>query len=63
MKHNRVQQIIDSLPLAEADLLIEHIFGDTSANWLSETLTAHGHPVSATTLKDYRAMRRAEYAG
>jgi hypothetical protein len=36
------------------DPLVEHLLGGTSADWLAETLTEHGAPVGATTIKAYR---------
>lgn len=37
-----------------SEAFIEHLRGGTSANYLSDWLRRAGHPVSATTLKDYR---------
>lgn len=31
-----------------------HLFGETSADWLSSTLRRFGHDVSATTIRYYR---------
>lgn len=33
---------------------LTHLEGGTSANYLSDWLTRAGHPIGATTIKDYR---------
>jgi hypothetical protein len=39
---------------------LAHLDGRSSANWLSDWLNRFGCPISATTLKSYRAQRRKE---
>jgi len=41
----------------EATLVLRHIFGVSSANWLSRVLTNRGYPISATTIKEFRQRR------
>lgn len=36
------------------EAFLDHLQGGTSANWLSDWLSRAGHPVGATTIKDYR---------
>lgn len=33
---------------------LAHLKGGTSATWLSEWMTKAGHPMGATTIKDFR---------
>ena len=40
------------------EAILTHLRGGTSAAWLSDWLTRAGHPVSATTIKDYRKKVR-----
>ena len=40
------------------EAILAHLRGGTSAAWLSRWLTKAGHPVSATTIKDYRKKVR-----
>lgn len=36
-----------------------HLNGDTPAEWLSETLTKNGHPISASTIRTQRRTKGA----
>jgi hypothetical protein len=40
------------------EAFLAHLLGGTSAAWLSDWLSRAGHPVSATTIKDYRKKVR-----
>lgn len=46
---------LSALPEEVAARFIEHLRDGTSADYLSDWLARTGHPVSATTLKRYRA--------
>ncbi|MEU4155668.1 hypothetical protein [Actinoplanes sp. NPDC026670] len=43
-----------AMSLDERDAFWAHLAGDTSAEWLSDLLTRHGTPVSASTIRAYR---------
>ena len=38
----------------EREAFVDHLNSNTPAQWLAEVLTAHGHPVSASTIRSYR---------
>jgi hypothetical protein len=40
------------------DAFLTHLRGGTSATWLADWLKRAGHPVGATTIKDYRKKVR-----
>lgn len=42
------------------EALLPHLVGETSADWLSTTLSRHGHYVSASTIRTYRRALRLE---
>lgn len=44
----------EALSPAEQAALRDHLLGSTSADWLSLTVQAHGHRLSATTIRTYR---------
>lgn len=43
-----------AMSLDERDAFAGHLLADTSAEWLSDLLTRHGTPVSASTIRAYR---------
>lgn len=57
MSGGKVDEILRKMPADIADRVLDHIEGGTSANWIAATLTAHGYPVGATTIKAYRRLR------
>lgn len=57
---SKIETILRQLPQEGRDALQEHIDGETSAEWLARTITDHGYPVSATTIKAYRASRKEQ---
>lgn len=50
----KLQAVYDALAPSARGPFIKHVQGGTSAEWLARTLTAHGFPVGATTIKTYR---------
>lgn len=46
---------LSALPPEVSGRFIEHLRDGTSADYLADWLNRAGHPVSATTLKRYRA--------
>ena len=48
------------LETIQQQALLPHLLGDTSAQWLAETLTAKGYPIGRTTIKDYRRALREQ---
>ena len=48
------------LETIQQEALLPHLLGDTSAQWLAETLTTKGHPIGRTTIKDYRRALREQ---
>ena len=51
---SKVETALQDLGPEASAAFMTHLRGGTSANWLSDWLTRAGHPVGATTLKDYR---------
>lgn len=49
-----IASIWGHLTASERRALKPHLLGSTSAEWLSRTLSAFGHAVSATTIRTYR---------
>lgn len=49
-----VQKALSSYTDEYRTLILAHLRGGTSCNWLSDWLHRSGTPVSATTLKKYR---------
>ncbi|QEQ94074.1 DNA binding protein [Streptomyces phage Saftant] len=53
-KFPKVEAVWQALGERERDLFFDHLFGGTSADWLSTTLRKYGHDVSASTIRTYR---------
>ena len=47
-----------SVGVEAREAFLSHLHEGTSASWLSDWLTRAGHPVGATTLKDFRRKVR-----
>lgn len=58
----RLLEIVSELEEAEGNAVMQHLAGDTSAEWLSSVLTDAGYPVSATTIRTQRRAWRREAA-
>ncbi len=43
-----------ALTAQERHLLLAHLEGGTSADWLADTLRSFGHQISPTTIRTYR---------
>ena len=52
----RLAEVWDELAPDERDALRPHLWGDTSAEWIAQTLTQHGHSIGATTIKKFRRL-------
>lgn len=59
----RLAEVLDQLGDEERDSVVAHLTGGSSASWLARTLSKHGHPIGATTIKDYRAVLRETGGG
>lgn len=57
MNKPRLDGILKQLPTAEADALLAHLEGGTSARAISATLAKHGYGVGKTAINDYRVKR------
>lgn len=55
---SKMDEIFEELPFDVRRELLAHIDGGTSSEWLAETLTKAGYPVSATTVKRTRRQMR-----
>jgi hypothetical protein len=51
---SKVETALASLGDQVREAFLAHLRGGTSAAWLADWLTRAGHPVGATTIKDYR---------
>jgi hypothetical protein len=55
---SKVETALASVGGRAREAFLAHLRGGTSAVWLSDWLSRAGHPVSATTIKDYRKKVR-----
>jgi hypothetical protein len=53
-----LEAVWQALSASQRQALAPHLLGDTGSKWISATLEAHGHRVSATAIKDYRQRLR-----
>lgn len=54
----RLGEILSMLSEAERQSVLDHLFGGTSADWISQTLRTHGHEIGPTSIKVYRQKVR-----
>lgn len=60
MTANLLEDALSRMDSVTRERFLAHLDGNSSANWLSDWLSRFGSPISATTLKSYRAARRKE---
>jgi hypothetical protein len=55
---SKVDAALDAVGGEAREAFLAHVRGGTSATWLADWLTRAGHPVGATTVKDFRKKVR-----
>jgi len=55
---SKIDVALMSVGVEAREAFLSHLHEGTSASWLSDWLTRAGHPVGATTLKDFRRKVR-----
>lgn len=55
---SKIDTALASLGDQVRDAFLAHVRGGTSAAWLADWLTRAGHPVGATTVKEFRKKVR-----
>jgi hypothetical protein len=55
---SKVEVALEAVGPDARDAFLTHLRGGTSATWLADWLKRAGHPVGATTIKDYRKKVR-----
>lgn len=60
--NGRLAEAVEGLGEDRRQAILPHLYGGTSADWISDWLTRAGHPVSATTIKRWRRNLERESA-
>ncbi|MFI5840515.1 hypothetical protein ACIA8K_12485 [Catenuloplanes sp. NPDC051500] len=50
----KLRAAFEQMDRDERSAFLDHLLADTPAEWLSDLLTRHGTPVSASTIRSYR---------